>query len=574
MSIDIAALLAPISPEAPAGADARGSDTYEQVSAEIDKMIALSGSVLIDWNLVARHAADIFATQSKDFMLAAWLSAAWMELHDIQGLKAGLELHAGLIHSYWENSFPPLKRLRGRRNALAWWVERAGGWLENHPQPPLDPAFHAAMLEAATRIDQGLAEHDPESPPLGGFVRQIKTLEILPEAAPAPATDATAGTDGEAGAPATAQDPTDATGPVPAHGDPAGDGAASPAAGTPAAPTPTISAVPPPAPSAARNSSGAALPAMPALPDTLASLDDILAALSSTREPLTRVAGALLEIDRFQPLLIEITRFAARAALLSSPPASAGATALAPPPVAIADAFTTIRGAGNAEGLVAFCESRIPAFPFWLDLDCQSARGYGMLGEAGATMRQAIVRNVLAFTDRLPGIETLSFSDGTPFADDDTLQWLESCRAQGGGSEPQDAFSATRQQAQAAAHDGRQEQAMQLYQSFIQSSRSGRDQFRTRIALLELLLATHGDINPMPLAQPLIDDCSKWNLDDWEPELAADAWQAVLKACRQALASPALADEPALRLQYQQQHHQALQQLARVDFPAAGRYSK
>ncbi|NLC35911.1 MAG: hypothetical protein GX772_05620, partial [Alcaligenaceae bacterium] len=91
MSLDIANLLAPISESAPAGDEARSTDEYERVSGEIDKMTNMSGSAIVDWSLVAQQGADILRAQSKDFMLAAWVSAAWTELRGLDGLKAGLE---------------------------------------------------------------------------------------------------------------------------------------------------------------------------------------------------------------------------------------------------------------------------------------------------------------------------------------------------------------------------------------------------------------------------------------------------------------------------------------------------
>lgn len=536
--IDIATLLAPISDATPAGEEARATDEYDLVSSEVDKLTSISAAAPIDWGLVAKHGADILATKSKDFMLAAWVSAAWMERHGIEGLKAGLELHAGLIEQYWQNGFPPLKRLRGRRNALSWWLDRAQNWLETNPPPPLEAATHRAIVDAATRIDQALAENDPDSPPLSAFVRQLKNLDALPEVQEPSPGGVTDGSEQEGTA---------------------GDTAPPPASST----------------AAVAHSNAAPIPAANFAPvQGLGSLDDIINALQPVTEHLAHIGSAMLEINRFHPLLIEINRFAARSTILDLPFSNGGNTALPPPPVAIADAFSTITGSGNPEGIVAFCESRIASFPFWLDLDRQSARGYGMLGEQGAAMRKAVIKNALAFVERLPGVELLNFSDGTPFASEETRQWLAECRAAQGGGGEQDAFGIVHSQAQAAANDGRHDEAMQLYQSFIQGSGAGRDQFRARIALVELLLNAYGDIDPMPMAQPLIDDCNAAGLAGWEPQLVAHAWQTVVKACRQALAQPDINTEAEKRLQYLQLRQHALQQLARVDFPSATRLSR
>lgn len=545
MNIDVAALLAPVSDSAPAGEEARSTESYDLVSSEIDKMTSLSGAAPVDWHLVAQHGADVLRSQSKDFMMAAWVSTAWMENHGLRGLKAGLELHAGLVDTYWETAFPPLKRLRGRRNALAWWLERASNWLDNNTPPPVEADTHTAMVDAATRLDQGLADRDPDAPPLGAFLRQVKQLDVIEEAV---IEAVPAGSELEAGA----EPGSDAGG---SHTRPVDAIAASTASTT-----------------GASMSTSRIAPANFSHDQELATLDDIIDVLEPVTQYLSQIGSALLEVDRFQPLLIDIIRFAARSTLLSPPPATGGRTALMAPPSAIMDAFATICGAGNAEGIIGFCESRIATFPFWLDLDYHAARAYAMLGEAGAPMQKAVIKNTLSFVDRMPGLEDLSFSDGTPFASEETRQWLEECRSQGNGADPDDSFSIVQAQARAAANDGRHDDAMQLYQSLIQGTYSGRDQFRARIALIELLMAAYGDLDPMPLAQPLLDDCIDRKLAAWEPALAAQAWQTVLKACRQALANPQISQDIERRQRYQTIREETLRQLARVDFPTATRF--
>lgn len=557
MTLDITPLLAPISTDTPGGEDIRSSESYEAVAAEIEKMTSMSGSSPVDWGLVEQQGTQLIAQQSKDFMLAAWVSAAWMERHALDGLRAGLELHAGLVKDFWETGFPALKRLRGRRNALTWWVERAADWLENQHFEPLAQTVYDDMVAAASELDSVLGERDPESPPLGNFVRQIKNLDVIPEE--------------------SAAEPTST--PAPDNSGQAAAQAAGPDAATAQAPsmatTTQGNATTRPAP-AATPVSASAQSAAPRLDSgtPLNTLDDITNALTPAAQYLEQIAAALMAIDRFHPLVIEINRFAARTSILSAPSSNAGNTALMPPPVAIADAFQSVAGAGNPEGLVEFCESRIAAFPFWLDLDRESARGFGMLGERGAAMRKAVIKNVLAFTQRLPSLETLTFSDGTPFASEATRQWLDECRAQEqGGGQAADAFDAAKLSAQAAANAGQPDQAMQALQDFIGATGSGRNQLRARIALAELFMATRGDADPMPFVQTIIEDCRNHDLGAWEPDLAAQAWQTVLKASRLALSLPDNAGDAALRQRIGDIRHEALQALTRVDFMAATRFA-
>ncbi|WP_322997249.1 type VI secretion system ImpA family N-terminal domain-containing protein [Castellaniella sp.] len=175
-TINTEPLLQAISEQAPGGTDIRDSETYEALSSEIEKMASPTSDGQIDWTKIETLASRILAEQSKDFMVAAWLSAAWIHHHGIDGLAAGLHLYEQLVAQFWDSAQPPLKRLRGRRNALIWGIERASSWLEQQDLAPLPVAFHAAMLADIQSLDARLAELDPDSPPLQALMQQIRRL--------------------------------------------------------------------------------------------------------------------------------------------------------------------------------------------------------------------------------------------------------------------------------------------------------------------------------------------------------------------------------------------------------------
>lgn len=546
--LNIDALLTPISDALPAGNEARASDEYEAVANEIEKLTSISSTAPIDWALVEQQGSELLAKQSKDFMLAAWLSAAWVDRHGVNGLVAGLALHAYYIEHYWDTGFPPLKRIRGRRNALSWWIERCTEWLNSQTLEPLEPDTWMALVENAEKIDRSLAELDPEAPTLMGFVRQLKALDQIELAAePVVADEPTVSPDVAAAAAATDQ-----------HTE-------APITAVPA--TPVVATI-------AAQKSVIIPPVLPVTAGTdLTSLDDIISALGPVNHALGQLSNALMALDRFNPLAIEMNRFAARSTLLQHPPAQDQTTALMAPPVAIMDAFQIVCGTANAEGMIEFCESRLPAFPFWLDLDYQSARGFAMLEERGAVMRQTIINNALAFIERLPGIELLHFSDGTPFASAETQQWLAECRAQQSGPSSDDSVQSAFECAKKTLHAGKTNEALAIYHELARQTSTRRVQFLARIGMADALISTRADVDPLPYVRALADDCQHYQLADWEPELAAQAWQTVLDACRQAMALPALRDDSAKRNRYQELHDLAIQQLSIVDFPAAIRYS-
>lgn len=539
MTIDTESLLLPISEQAPGGTDIRSGEEYDGLTAEIDKMSNPSSTGQIDWLNVETAASRLLAQQSKDFMLAAWLSAAWMQSRGIDGLAAGLRLHEQLIARFWDSAQPPLKRLRGRRNALQWWIERASDWLDGQEEiAPLQPRLHQAMLDDAQSLDTRLGELDPECPPLQPLIQRLRRLSrIEPEPQPAASADTAQPSS------APAEMPTAAAATQP-------QGAAAPAAAS-SAPSPALAAF--------RRGGD---------PHTaLDSEDAVLHAMQPALDHIAQLGNALRTLNPLNPASIDLCRLTARAAILAAPPSRQGITALAAPPVAIQDAFATIMQNGNAEGLVEFCESRLATFPYWLDLDRESARGFSLMGGAGAPLRQTVIDHALFFTQRVPEIEHLAFSDGTPFADEATRQWLADCRAarQSSGEEPADRTSLALTQARTALADGQIEHALQSYQTLIETTWAGRDQFLARLAMLEALPQLAPQASPQALARQLADECLKHDLGSWEPDLARRSWQTILRALNRVHPRPDPAEDAGQAAAGQALIEQARQALARLD---------
>jgi type VI secretion system protein VasJ len=501
MAIDFEALLLPISSEAPGGVEARDTPQYEVVFAEIERLTSPSADRQPDWPKIEAQSTELLQSVSKDFMVASWLSAAWIEKSGVEGLSAGLGLFAGLLKTYWDTGFPPVKRLRGRRNAVIWWTDRVAAWLGNTTPAALPLEVHALLVERIQAIDSTFAEVDPEAPSLNELINLIKRLEVIePVAAPDAVTNASA--------------------PVQAQQTASGSAAAGSSAMASATKT-----------SAVATTTTATGPQLGNL-SKVANLDDLVTALTSAFSFLGDASQKLAELDPNNPLAIGLSRFGARGALFSLPQVQGQATLIAPPAMAEVQSFETVCAAGNPQGVASFCEGRLATYPFWLDLDRQSALAYGAMGPEAATMRSAVIDEALAFVKRLPGIERLTFSDGTPFADEATQAWLATCQAERMGGGATDKFSEAKKQANESLGSGDADAAVTALQDFLSNTRSGRDQFRARVALAELALGLKKDLDVQPLIDPLLDECERLNLMYWEPELALLAWRLKLRAAR------------------------------------------
>lgn len=543
MSLDVDLLLQPLSQPSD-GSDPRESDRFTETEREIDKLSSLSGEAIPNWQRVEQLACEYLTQQSKDYLVASWLAQAWTERHAMLGVNAGLGLLAGLTDQFWNTAIPPVARLRGRRNAMLWWIDRASDWLEKQTDLAIGAELAEQMLGNAKRLDTLLAEKDPEAPSLAKLISQIQRIPVEQPAVVAPTQNE---------APVTEVSTDDAS---------SGNTSTAAAAPAAAAATPTASATVAPKAFVA-----------PATTE-INSIDDVVTLLKPAQDYIGQIGPALFAFDHAHPLSIYLSRFAARASIFEIPAATNGQTAIAAPPVAIVDAFEKISNSKNAQGLVEFCESRIRAFPFWLDLDYHAARGFAMMGSAGAKMRDAIIDMMLAFADRLPGIEQFSFSSGMPFASLETITWIKQCRQERSGSGPQDAFNDIRTQAMAQVTEGQTDEAIEILQNYLANNRSGREQFRARLALVELVLGQDAQADLLSLTEPLIEDCQRLDLDQWEPELASQAWALKVRAARQVVMSTNTEIDANRRSVARQEMEVAIKHLSVVDFAAASKLSQ
>jgi type VI secretion system protein ImpA len=127
--IDVEALLAPISDEAPSGPDLEYDPDFTELEiAARGKSEQQFGDTVIaaeepDWRDVAARATALL-TRSKDLRVAILATRAATRMEDVVGLAKGLELIAGLTSRYWDSLHPDLDHEDGddpmmRLNALA-----------------------------------------------------------------------------------------------------------------------------------------------------------------------------------------------------------------------------------------------------------------------------------------------------------------------------------------------------------------------------------------------------------------------------------------------------------------------
>lgn len=130
--IDIEALLAPISEEAPAGTDPRSDtsanslyykikDARNAARAAERAAVEMGGLSPDEWATVVDIAVEILSGHAKDLEVASWLIEGLVRSDGFEGLRDGLKLMSGIVREHWEQCFPELDEdgIEGKVAAVA-----------------------------------------------------------------------------------------------------------------------------------------------------------------------------------------------------------------------------------------------------------------------------------------------------------------------------------------------------------------------------------------------------------------------------------------------------------------------
>lgn len=121
---------APISDDAPAGANASTDPQYAELRDEVAKRNSPSGGQ-IQWRKVIDNATELLQNRSKDLLVASYMAFGLYTSRGLDGLVTGLSVLSVLIEDYWTTAYPEQKRMRGRVNAVEWIIKSCDMVLPN-----------------------------------------------------------------------------------------------------------------------------------------------------------------------------------------------------------------------------------------------------------------------------------------------------------------------------------------------------------------------------------------------------------------------------------------------------------
>jgi type VI secretion system protein VasJ len=235
--------------------------------------------------------------------------------------------------------------------------------------------------------------------------------------------------------------------------------------------------------------------------------------------------------------------------LEKAPPSENGKTQLAPPSAELQTSLNSALQANNFKAAFDKAESAFTsaANHLWLGLQRIAATACKGLGQPYAAVHAALLFETGLLVKRVPEIMALSFSDGTPLCDDATKDWIASevrplfsadgsGASSGGAQAGGDPVEAEKKEANALAASGKIEKALDLLQAAIRSSGCERDNFRRSIVVCSLLVSAKQPDIALSILENLHEKINDYHIDKWDPDLAVEAWSAMVKVMKMAKA--------------------------------------
>ncbi|RKH29473.1 type VI secretion system protein TssA [Corallococcus praedator] len=528
--------LEPISEDKPSGVQAKHDPAYEAVSTEVAKLES-PASDAVDWAGVVRGSGQLLQHTTKDLWLASYLAYGMYMTEGLSGALTGMVVLAEVTDQYWPTLFPDAKRLRGRANAVTWFVERMGRVLPSVKVTAADSDLLGQLSEAAARLAElSRARFEGQGPAFGPLLEGVMRLRAslqTPEPAPVPVAAPTA--------------PTPAQSPVAAQ-----------------APAPALSLPPPSA--------------------ELASPEAATDFLRNVGGSLVSAAGLVRRANTADPLAYRMLRTGLWLHLSQPPAPGANArTSLPPFPPALRERLERMATHARWAELLEEAESALVQHRFALELQRHVVNALAGLGATHAGAREALVLELAALLRRMPGVVDLVASDGTPLTDAATKQWLQtevasraSPASQPAGTTPRAAriflpapqfetpatgtSAALQEEARILLEAGKPEEAFQRLQGAVNAATTGRARFIARLSLARMCANSGNLLLARTLYELLDEECSARQLDAWDPALAAACLEGFL-TCTFAQTNFTGRLEMDLHLRYRR--------LAQLDAPAA-----
>lgn len=459
----------PITPDKPTGSDMRYEPEYDEIQSEIKKLSSPSQRSTLDWDKIIEIGTDILSQKSKDLMIVSYLAVALINKKGFEGFDIGVKIFSDMIETFWDDLFPVKTKMKGRINAIEWWIEKCEAMLEGLEEktPPVSQKEFARINGTLEKIDSILKENIEDTViSLAPLKRFLTGLSVMSEEKPKSEGDAAV--------------------------------------------------------------SDKAKREMAELQDEITDKKSAQRVLTSVLQKIRQVGAFIFREEPENPQSYRLMRIAAWTPIEVLPPATDGKTKIPGPPGQIKTTLAELQNKGEWENLLKSAEQKINQHIFWLDTHFYVANALENLGEKYQGAKEAVCQETALFISRLKGIEALAFSDGTPFASDETMQWLEHIVQKGETSELRDAASGSvadpfmqeLKQVMELISGKKIEQVLDIFQGHINSALSKKEELLWRMELSKILIKSKKISIVKPHLEVIYQDMDSYKLEEWDTDLA------------------------------------------------------
>lgn len=545
----------PISEDAPCGINAKYEANFEALEIELAKQESLTAEK-VDWKEVKALATDLLQNTTKDFLVTCYLTHSLSVTEGYAGLLVGCKIIEGLIENFWQESFPPAKRLRARKTAIEWLVEKTTQYVETTPPTNNDNQTVIEIAKSIKNLDFAFSDKmEAQSPNMAELNRSFKklkqaaefelkaTAEKSPPTAAAPQLTPTVDHSEATSATAIAEPPP-----------------AAPA--TPTTSSTTSSTTPATASTARSTSNTTSNTTVTLNNSTLTSESDAKKLYKQVQDALRQLADFHAGQKASDPKRYRYSRAALWDSLEKLPPHKEGKTQLPKPTPDKLKKLQELFDQGDFIAVLDQAEKSASKMPYWFDGQRMIANSLTALGGEFTKAAEALMDELNQFLMRIPNIINLCYVDGTPFADEQTLFWINtqviSNHPPGNSDQKNDAIQDGFLEAQKLASSGKLTESLNLLKN--QPSKSLRNEYQIKLAIAELV-AQSGQVKvAISLLERLINETKRISAIDWETDFTIKAYSILVQAYDKLDGDDAV--------QKQQQKTNAFDQLCWLD-PAA-----
>ena len=470
-------IVRPIDDAVPCGADYKYEDEYLAIEAEVDKANSMVEGVSPDWGEVADASSQLLKEKTKDVKLLCWWSYAMWRTRQAAGLAEALESFAAVLESFADGLFP--KSAKVKRSSLAWLEESLQKEMLGERGElvcALDAERFLTLFEAMQKsITAMLGEEIGFCSKISSMLKREIEEKRSKEQQSVPAQSSSSQT---------------------------------------------------------------------AQPGAIASDEDAQKVLQSLRKSATMLQEYYRGKESADLRALRLVRLLAWFDVDSLPADEGGKTPLNPPSEMTMQSIEDLIEAKELEEAFAKIETLLMRSPFWLE---GHYRSYDLLERMGHTVAAKEVLGALStFVAAHEGVLELQFRDGTPFASTKMKQWLAEqssvfADAKSGPGESGDESGGSEEiveQAFALAKKKKIKEAMGLLQERYTLASSSKERFMWRLHKVKLAAQFGKVAVARALLEELRKEIDRYNLDEWQPELAGEVFRLYLQSFDRAHSDP------------------------------------